>query len=414
MAKAKPISILFIHQNFPAQFQKIATYLRIKGWDVLYATAHKSVERNAITTLPGGLRGIGFDAPREPSQSVSRYLRSSEKAVINGQGFAQTAIRLRNSGFSPDIVVAHSGWGSGSFAKVVWPAAKFVQYLEWWYAFPARDVLEPTPPDLVEDRHANALCRNLPFLLDAQTSDAILVPTAYQAADIPAFLRHRVKILHDGTDCGYFAPGPVGPIPALDGRIPDDAQILTYATRGMEPMRGFPEFMAALALLQKTHPDLHTVIAGEDTVHYDAQLPEGESYRKRALAQHDLDLSRVHFTGRLDTDQYRDLLRLSDCHTYLTRPFVLSWSAIESMAVGCPMVVSDCEPVREALPDGSMARHVDHHDIPALAQAIREVLDNPERAQAMGRAARDRAKSEYASGIIHPRKEAYFRALIDG
>ncbi|MGV6812887.1 MAG: glycosyltransferase [Brevirhabdus sp.] len=411
---SKKPTILFIHQNFPAQFQKIAIYLQSQGWDVLYATAHNAVERNKITKLPGDIRGVGYEPPREPSDTISRYLRSMETAVVNGQGFAQTAIKMRNSGYTPDIVVAHSGWGSGSFAKVVWPEAKFVQYLEWWYSFPARDVVEPTPPELVEDRHANALCRNLPFMLDAMSSDAILVPTAYQAEDIPAMLRNRVAVMHDGTDCDFFAPGDVGPIPGLEGKIPEGAPVLTYATRGMEPMRGFPEFMAALEKVQATHPDVHTVIAGEDTIHYDAKLPDGDTYKTRALATHSYDLSRLHFTGRLGLEQYRDLLRLSDCHTYLTRPFVLSWSAIESMGVGCPMVVSDCEPVREALPDASMARHVDHHDVDALADAIRWMLDHPEKARAMGDTARQRALKEYDAAAIFPRKASYFERLVRG
>jgi len=406
--------ILFIHQNFPAQFQKIAVFLQAQGWDVLYATAHKAVDRKKVTTLAGGVKGIGYDAPREPSETISRYLKPMESAVVNGQGFAQMAIKLRNSGYTPDMVVAHSGWGSGSFAKVVWPGAKFVQYLEWWYSYPARDVDTPTPPELVEDRHANALCRNLPFFLDAQTSDAILVPTAYQALDIPSILRHRVKIMHDGCDCDFFSPGPVQPIDGLGDAIPDDARILTYATRGMEPMRGFPQFMAALEQVQRTHPDVHTVIAGEDTIHYDAKLPEGGGYKKRALEAHSYDHSRLHFTGRLKLDQYRDLLRLSDCHTYLTKPFVLSWSAIESMGVGCPMVVSDCDPVREAMPDATMARHVDHRDVDALADAIRWMLDHPDEARAMGQAARTRALAEYDAKVIYPRKEAYFKAVLEG
>jgi len=411
---SKKPKALFIHQNFPAQFQKIAIYMQSKGWDVVYATAHKAVERGKVSVLPGDIKGIGYDAPREPSEAMSRYLKPMENAVVNGQGFAQTAIRMRNSGYTPDLVVAHSGWGSGSFAKVVWPGAKFVQYLEWWYAFPARDVVEPTPPELIEDRHANSLCRNLPFLLDAQTSDAILVPTAYQAEDVPAMLRDRVTVLHDGTDCDFFSPGSVGPIDGLEDKIPAGARVLTYATRGMEPMRWFPEFMAAMAQIQKTHPDVHTVIAGEDSVHYDAKPPEGESFKQRALSEHDYDHDRLHFTGRLGLEQYRDLLRLSDCHTYLTRPFVLSWSAIEAMGTACPLVVSDCDPVREALPDASMARHVNHHDIDALADAIRAVLDDPSKARAMGRAAREHALATYAAAKIYPAKDAFFRDIIAG
>ena len=66
--------------------------------------------------------------------------------------------------------------------------------------------------------------------------------------------------------------------------------MLTSITRGMEPHRGFPETMRAIALLQKRRPKLHALIGGEDRVAYGAELPEGESWKSRMLAELDLDL----------------------------------------------------------------------------------------------------------------------------
>lgn len=406
--------ILFAHQNYPSQFGGLASFLLKAGWDVLFATAKEAVPRDKITKDPNGVSLIGFDVPRQPTKGVHRYAFDLEKAVINGQGFANMAMKLARGGYQPDIVVAHSGWGTGSFAKAVWPETRFVQYLEWWYTYPGRDMPRIENPTKEADRRAKIMSRNLPFLLDAASADGIITPTRYQAEDIPKYLRDRLIIQHDGVDCDFFSPAETRASVMIneDLTLPPDTRIVTYATRGMEPMRGFPEFMAAWAKVQHTHPDAHCLIAGNDSVHYADWLPKGESYKQRALEAHDFDMSRLHFTGRMPLPRYRKLLQRSDCHTYLTRPFVLSWSLVESMACGCPLVVSETPPVREALPNDNQARHVDHTDIDALAQAIADMLDNPENARERGRRARAKALRHYDAAKLHPEKEHMFRTLL--
>ena len=46
-------------------------------------------------------------------------------------------------------------------------------------------------------------------------------------------------------------------------------EVLTYVSRGLEPYRGFPEFMQAVEKLLKKRPNLQVVIAGENRVCYD-------------------------------------------------------------------------------------------------------------------------------------------------
>jgi glycosyltransferase involved in cell wall biosynthesis len=412
-ALGRPPRILFIHQNYPGQFGKIGVYLQNQGWDVIFATAHNQAPQGKVMRNSDGLRVFGYKARREVPKANSRYLQPLEKAIVNGQAFASDAQKLKRSGWEPDIICAHSGWGSGSFAKVVWPNARFVQYLEWWYSHPPKDREPGEKFNNEEDRVASTLCRNLPFLLDWQTADAILVPTKFQATDVPDDLRHLVTVMHDGCDAAGFSPGaPEDPSWIPEGVDPN-GQIVTYATRGMEPMRGFPQFMAAWAKVQHTHPKAQALIAGTDTVHYADKLPKGDSYKKRALAAHEFDRTRLHFVGRLPMNQYRDLMRLSKAHIYLTRPFVLSWSLVDAMATGCPLIVSDNAPLREALPTSDMATHVDHNDIDALADAIRWTLDHPEAARRKGELARKHALEHYDRKVLFERKEAFYKSLLD-
>ena len=159
--------------------------------------------------------------------------------------------------------------------------------------------------------------------------------------------------------------------------MPDDAEVMTSITRGMEPHRGFPETMRALALLQRRRPRLHALIGGEDRVAYGAALPEGDSWKRRMLAELDLDLGRVHFTGLLSRRDMVEVLRASDVHVYLTVPFVLSWSLLDAMSTGCLIVASDTAPVREFMTDGRTGLLVPPHDPAALAAKIAAALDAP-------------------------------------
>jgi glycosyltransferase involved in cell wall biosynthesis len=334
--------------------------------------------------------------------------------MLNGQGLARAAVALKKGGFTPDIVVAHSGWGSGSFAKAVWPQTRLVQYLEWWYNWPAPDVSSAEPEGSSEDEVARTLSRNLPFLLDFQQADLVLFPTKFQARQAPAFVRQNAVVQHDGVDCDAFAPSTPGDkIFAFPG-LPDDAPIATFATRGMEPIRGFPTFMEAASRLQQTHPDVHIVVAGGETVHYGKPPQGAKSWKQHALDTHDFEPQRLHFAGLLPKSVYRQLLQRTRAHAYLTRPFVLSWSLIEAAATACPLVVSDVAPVREALPDDDLARRVPLDDPKALHDALAWCLDNPEQGRAMGLRARQAVKTGYHKTDCHVALEALFLDVIDG
>ena len=73
---------------------------------------------------------------------------------------------------------------------------------------------------------------------------------------------------------------------------------------------------------------------------YGRPLPDGKTYKELMLERLPLDLSRVHFTGLLPYPDYLKVLQASSVHVYLTRPFVLSWSMLEAMSVGCVIVGS--------------------------------------------------------------------------
>lgn len=407
-------SILFVHENFPAQFGGIARFLARQGWTVVFATAAEHVPADGKDhVLIPGVHVVRYRRARDPSGQGHQYLTGTERAVLNGQAFSRLGAGLKKGGFEPDIVVAHSGWGSGSLARIVWPKARFVQYLEWWY-HPQGDDLEPEAAQRrSEDDAARSLCRNLPFLLDAQSADAILVPTQFQASQIPAIYRPLIHVIHDGVDEAFFHPQQAGEDPFSAPNLPPNAPIVTYATRGMEPMRGFPQFMASWAMLQDRWPNLHCVIAGTDRACYGASLGDKDSYKARALRQHNFDPDRLHFVGHLPKPRYRALLQRSSAHVYLSRPFVLSWSLIEAMMTSAPLVTSRGAPVAEATPHGT-SHPVSMDDPIAITEAVSRLLGDPASAQKMGASARQHALLTYASSRQWPKLKAFFQSVIDG
>ncbi len=397
--------ILFVHTNFPAQFGFLGHRLAEAGWDVSFATARQEAEDPR-------LRLFKFEEGRATTKGVHPYLGSVEKAVIKGQMAARAFYAARGRGYAPDIVMAHSGWGAGLFAKDVWPDALYIPYLEWWYRYPPVDssFLKDFEPN--EDVRLRQRIRNTPLLLDIEAGDAALAPTRFQAAQFPERLQPRIAVIHDGVDThthrpAEARPGAIGPL-ALDGMV----EIVTYATRGMEPQRGFPEFMRALARLQRRRPNLHAIIVGEDRVAYGRQLPKGESWKARMLAELDLDLARVHFTGHLPRPAYLQVLQASDAHVYLTVPFVLSWSMLEAMSVGCRLVAADVPPVREFVRHGETGRLVDFHAPEAIAAGVEAVLDDPEASAAMGARARAAIVESYALDRVFAEKKAWLEELL--
>ncbi len=395
--------ILFLHDNFPAQFGPIGDYLARKGWEVVFGTQREGAAAPNFKTF-------NYKPHRDITKGVHPYAASFEKAAINGQAAARACLALKAKGLKPDVMMAHSGWGNGMYLKDVWPDARYIGYFEWYY--------QPVGPDVAfmkgedekqsEDQLLRTRGRNATILTDLAACDFGLVPTAYQKSQFPPIIADKLKVLHDGVDVETYAPAPGAKLvlPGLD--LSHASEIVTYVARGMEPYRGFPEFMAAAAEVQRRRPQAHIVVAGEDRVAYGRKLPEGDSWKKRMLAQHSFDETRLHFTGLIPRDQYLKVLQASSVHVYLTVPFVLSWSMMEAMSAGCLVLGSDTDPVKELIQDGENGVLADFYNVQAIARAIVRALESPEKYAPMRAAARRTIVEKYSAQDIYAQKERLF------
>jgi glycosyltransferase involved in cell wall biosynthesis len=106
------------------------------------------------------------------------------------------------------------------------------------------------------------------------------------------------------------------------------------------------------------------------------------------------------------------LLQLSRVHVYLTYPFVLSWSLLEAMSVGCTIVASDTAPLREAIDHDVTGRLVDFFDGDALAGQVCELLQDALVSRRLGGQARAFAQLNYdLHAACLPRQLAWVESL---
>ncbi|MCF3934261.1 glycosyltransferase [Acuticoccus sp. M5D2P5] len=397
--------ILFLHNNFPGQYRRIAQHLKsVDGVEMLAGTLKSNAQQF-------GIRRIDYALHREVTPAIHPMLIVTERAVLTAQAAFQALYSLKKSGWTPDLVCAHSGWGPSLLIKELWPQTKLLSLFEWYYQPRGSDT------DFLEEIDHNVAARahfkNVPVLLDLASMDWGTSPTEWQRRQFPPHLRHNISVLHEGVDTDFFCPGPAR-VTVGDRTFTEDDEVITYVARGMEPYRGFPQFMAAVEKLQKRRPNLHVLIAGQDRTAYGRTREDGKTHREHALATLDLDTSRVHFMGLVPLPTLRDMFRITRAHVYLTVPFVLSWSMLEAMATGAVIVGSKTPPVEELVRHGENGILADFFDVDDIAERIDEILRGDVDCTSLGQVSRRTIVDEYALPHILPRQWAMMQAVANG
>ena len=99
--------------------------------------------------------------------------------------------------------------------------------------------------------------------------------------------------------------------------------------------------------------------------------------------------------GSVNYENFVKILQLSSCHVYLTYPFVLSWSLLEAMSIGCPIVASDTKPVHEAIDHEKTGLLTDFFDQKALVKCCVRILEDKNLAAILSNNAREFAAKTY-------------------
>lgn len=368
---------LFVHQNFPGQFLHVVRHLvKAQQHDIVFISENND-------NIINGVRKVPYAKPLPAAAETHVAARELDGAVRRADAAGRTAANLKLLGYEPDIVIGHHGWGEMLNMRDVWPKVPMLGYLEFYYQPLGIDVgFDPEFPTGVDDfpriRAKNAV-NHIALNLDAEGQS----PTEWQISTYPEWARKRINLLWEGVDLDICKPNPKvrrAPLTLGGMTIEPSDKLITYVSRDLEPYRGFPLMMRAIPNLLRARKNIKIVMIGGDGVSYGNAPAQGGTWRDLMLKEIGVgfDPSRAVFPGRVPYDVYLSVMQRSDAHIYLTYPFVASWSLREALAIGCAIVGSDSQPVREFITHGENGLLASFFDPPALAKAAVELIEDSE------------------------------------
>ena len=401
------MKILFVHNNFPAQYRNLAAALaHVPGVELVAIGASNAHPMPSVKL-------IKYALPHADVSGTHPFARRFDLECRRAEQVLYSLSTLAASGFAPDVIFAHPGWGETLPLRTMFPKARLFVYCEFFYGAERRDIgFDPEFPASGLDGHIGLQLKNATTLLALADCEFGISPTNWQRSTFPSHYQSKIEVIHEGIDTSRVRPNPQARLTLPNGRQVDRSdEIVTFVVRNLEPLRGYHIFMRALPEILRRRPDAQIVIIGRDGLSYGLPPPAGSTWKSIFLEEvHDrLDLSRVHFMGGVPYDTFISTLQVSSAHVYLTYPFVLSWSVLEAMSAGCLVIGSDTPPVREVISSGENGLLIPFFAADELAERVIEALQEPERFNAIRDAARSFVVDHYdAEQVCVPRMRQLF------
>lgn len=251
------MKILLIHQNFPGQFRGLAPELMADGHDVRAISMRQESVLAGVSNWP-------YKPTRGNGQDTHPWLLNTESAVLRGEAVANLVRTLQASGWVPDVVLGHTGWGEMLYVRQAAPQARLLGFCELYYQTEGGDVgfdpEFPVAPQLAERLQT----RNMHLASSLLSCDVGITPTQWQASCFVPALRERLRVIHDGIDTDRLKPDPSAWIKLARGsvRLSAGDEVITFVNRNLEPMRGYHQFMRALPTILARRPKARVVIVG--------------------------------------------------------------------------------------------------------------------------------------------------------
>lgn len=398
--------VLFIHQNFPAQFRYIAPRLvQDHGWRCTFLTAAQK-DRD----LPGVEKRL-YKSRLGASLANHPCTRNFENTVVEAHAVYEALKSMPD--LEPDLIVAHTGFGSSLFLPLLYDAP-IINFMEYFYRVTGGTLGYRPEVPVAEETLLRLKTKNAMILLDLENCTRGWTPTHYQRDHFPPEFHQKIDVIFDGIDTGiYYRRQGARDRHAAALDLPPDVRVVTYVARGFEMTRGFDIFMRAAKRIYQQFPKVVFVVVGADSVHYGADLQHirEKSFRHHVLANDEFDLSKFRFTGFVPEETLADYLSLGDVHIYLTEPFIASWSMVDAMSCGAVLLASDQTCVREYVVSGQNGLLCDFFDVEELARQAVGVLRDPAAYRPLSEAAQQTVRERYSVEVALPRLKEYFQRV---
>ncbi|HEX9190834.1 MAG TPA: glycosyltransferase [Candidatus Deferrimicrobiaceae bacterium] len=234
-------------------------------------------------------------------------------------------------------------------------------------------------------------------------ADVILVNSDAVRRDIERTERHwggKFRKVHNGVaPIEPWTPEEVLGFRRREG-IPSGA-VVALCVSNFYPYKGHGDLVEAAARVVPAFPDVLFLLAGRDSGTMEAT--------RRHTLERGLGGTFRFLGSRSDVP---DLLRASDLFVHPSREEGFSNAILEAMAAGLPVVACDVGGNPEAVADGETGRLVPARAPERFAEALLEIIGDPGKRKAFGRAGRRRAEGEFSLNRMVTGMETLYESLL--
>src|SRR5258708_6766863 len=344
----------------------------------------------------------GPETPLDPDE-VYQHL---PEFVANVQRFVES------EGIHYDLIYSHY-WLSGLAAhelRACWgiPVAQMFHTLG-----AMKDRIVPDPAGGLVHPLARPISQRIFSETDIMSwADRLIAATPAERAQMLWLYRanrRAIEVVPPGVDLTRFRPSP----PELAKKaisLAPDQKLLLFVGR-IEPLKGVDTILQALALIRKEAPELVEklslgIIGGDPDADDNAEMTRLKTLRC------DLDMGDlVVFLGAKDQDTLKYYYTAAEALIMPSDYESFGMVALEAMACGTPVIASEVGGLAYLVRDGINGFHVPVREPQALADKIRELLENPAERARLGKNAQDDAQY-YAWPHIADQLLNIFAAMI--
>lgn len=202
----------------------------------------------------------------------------------------------------------------------------------------------------------------------------IIVCSSYMAAELSRYFEvplDKVSVIPNGVDVRPFQSCPEERVRELSSRYAPDGEKLLFFIGRITPEKGVQVLLRALPILRQTYPNVRLLVAGKNS---EQLQPLVDELRIGAL---------VELLGFIDNETRNCLYRSADAAIFpsLYEPFGIV--ALEAMAAGCNVIVSDVGGLSEVVDHQRTGQTVLVDDPQSIVWAVEQLFSDPVLAQKM-------------------------------